>query len=227
MGEFVPLSVSPIAVAQTEVDKWGCPHCGYRSFHMSMSCGGSGICSCGECGQGFIMLAEGVTKSQVGLGSGGSTVTSLDGSPPPEDSSDVYPELQPHPREGTPSHGRPDMQIVDGKAIKITDPLDDAGEIFHSRGVGSEYGFCFVCGKEGFPNIAAFVQGKAAGSRVVAMFGDRGGARLDYRKSSPDRVQVKVMACDHHKPSLELLHGLVRDGCITEDIVKTVRAKVD
>ena len=66
-------------------------------------------------------------------------------------------------------------------------------------------------------NIAAFVQGKTAGERVVAMF--KTGARLDYRDYEPDRVQVKIGACNRHKANLERLDGLTSDGVLTQDMV--------
>lgn len=62
-------------------------------------------------------------------------------------------------------------------------------------------------------NIAAFVQCKEAGERVVAMFPQ--GAWLDYRDYEPDRVQVKIGACDKHLPNLQKLYELTREGVIT------------
>jgi len=178
---------SIIAVAQNEVKQFGCPHCGFRSGSMPMSGGGSGIWNCGECGRECVVLAEGITKSSIGIG-------------------DEYPELQPHPRRGTPSHGTPDNQP------------DEGGEFFRSRGIGlDQTPGCFICGgDDGLNNnISAFVQCKAAGERVVAMFTH--GARLDYRESEPDRVQVKIGACDTHKAHLEKLCELTaQDGTITE-----------
>lgn len=189
--EFVPVAVSFEAVRN-----FGCPYCGYRSGHSPISGNGTSIVVCGECGKGFAVLADGVMKSTIGFG-------------------DFYPELQAHPRYGIPSHGKPDKRPANG------------GEFFHSRGIGLDNCVCFVCGthdRDGkghtmLNNIAAFVQTKEAGERVVAMF--KQGARLDYREHEPDRVQVKLGACDRHLPNLKKLDSLVKDGVLTQTMVTT------
>lgn len=118
----------------------------------------------------------------------------------------------PHPRKGIPAHGAADRR-------------PDCGEYFSSRGLGMDGRLeCFVCG--GAPlmrdNIAAFVACRAAGERVVELFG--GKARLDYRDFEPDRVQVKVGACDEHKGNLEALHlSTSSDGVITERRIAEAR----
>lgn len=112
--------------------------------------------------------------------------------------------LQPHPRRGIPKHGRPDKKP------------DGGGEFFRSRGIGLDLTpGCFVCGGEKVlrNNIAAFVQCKKSGKRVVALFSQ--GAWLDYRRHEPDRVQVKIGACVEHRPNLEKLDALTQDGIIT------------
>lgn len=181
-----------IAVSVTEVRKYGCPYCGYRSLHNRFSIGGTSLLECGECGKSFYVLAEGHVKS--------------DTVPPVE--------LQPHPRKGTPAHGRPDKRPESG------------GEFFRSRGIGLDLCTCFICGTNDrtgnghsyLHNIAAFVQCKAAGERVVKMF--QRGARLDYREHEPDRVQVKIGACDKHLENLKELHRLIaKDGVITQEMI--------
>ncbi len=176
-------STELIAVAASEIKLHGCPHCGFRSFYAHISGGGAASCTCGECGKGFFILADGVEQSTIGVGS--------------KDSETIYPKLQPHPRRGTPSHGTPDTQPEGG------------GEFFRSRGIGLDNTpGCFICGRGPglHHNIAAFVQCKQSGERIVGMF--QSGARLDYREHSPDRVQVKIGACDQHKQNLELLDTL-------------------
>lgn len=119
-----------------------------------------------------------------------------------------------HPREGTPSHGQPDERPAGG------------GEYFASRGLGRDTTpGCFVCGGERrlYHNIAGFAQCQESGERVVQMF--QTGAFMDYRESEPDRIQVKVGACDGHCPNLQKLHGLTmgrrgRRGVITEAMIK-------
>jgi len=199
-------AIGLIAVLGSEVNEFGCPYCGYRSGSMPMSGGGGGIWTCGDCGGTCVVLADGVTKSPIGLGRGNDET--------------VYPELRDHPRRGIPKHGRPDKKPEGG------------GEFFRSRGIGLDDCTCFICGThdrdgEGHTmlnNICAFVQCKVAGERVVALFDQ--GARMDYREFEPDRVQVKVGACDKHRPNLELLNELTHqaDGVITKAMIEEVSA---
>lgn len=91
---------------------------------------------------------------------------------------------------------------------------------FSSRGVGLDsIKKCFVCGcgrDEAFgcmPNIAAFVDSKEDGEEIVKLFPEDS-ARLDYRPSEPKWIQVKIGACEKHKPALEELHRLTRSGTI-------------
>ena len=107
-------------------------------------------------------------------------------------------------------------------------------EHFTSRGIGLESNLgCFVCGgpNEQRHNIAAFVEDKDAGERVVGMFSQ--GARLDHRDYEPEYVQVKVGACDEHLLNLERLESLTLEhsSIISSEIVqraisfKTVEGK--
>ena len=162
------IEVSPIiAVSVTALQEFGCPHCGYRSGYTSASSKEGSIWVCGsqKCGKTSCVLADGVTKSLIGFGG-------------------FYPKLQSHPRRGTPSHGQPDKKP------------DGGGEFFRSRGIGKDViSGCLVCGgdKRMLYNIAAYVQTREAGERIVAMFPY--GTYLDYREEEPDSVQVKVGAC--------------------------------
>jgi hypothetical protein len=184
----------PIAVAFKEFEESGCPYCGYRSGSSPISGGGTSIFICGECNGTCAILAEGVTRSTIGFGV-------------------HFPELVAHPRRGIPKHGSPDT------------PPEQGGEHFNSRGLGLDItSGCFVCGgiEDMYSNIAAYVQNKQAGERVVAMF--QHGAWLDYRNFEPDYVQVKIGACDHHRANLELLDKLTHEngGVITTEIVQQV-----
>lgn len=188
-------TIAPIAVSLSEHKQFGCPSCGYRSGYTPMSAGGTAVWDCAspECRKTSLILADGLTRSAIGIG-------------------DSYPELQTHPRRGIPSHGAPDKRP------------DGGGEFFGSRGIGCDSTpGCFVCGGVGgmYSNISGFVRCKAAGERVVAMFST--GARLDYRTFEPDRVQVKIGACDGHLRSLEMLDRLVKDGVITDQKIKEAR----
>ena len=188
---------APIAIAVAELNKWGCPSCGYRSGTTPIQQAGCAEWVCGECRAPCVILADGVEESVFSFSGG------------------VRPKLQPHPRAGTPSHGRPDTRPEGG------------GEFFGSRGLGTDVTpGCFVCGgSEGYhTNVAGFVQCKEAGERVVAMFGGKG-AWLDYRERYPNRIQAKVGACKAHVPNLEKLHASVReDGILTEERLKAALA---
>lgn len=180
------------AISGSDYDNWGCPYCGHRSVISCLSSGETFCLSCGCCGKGFVVLADGYTESKCSF-------RKVDGIEEPI-------KLQKHPREGIPKHGDPDKRPETG------------GEFFKSRGTGRDNtSGCFVCGGDKGPhrNIAAFVQCKESGERVEAMF--KTGARLDYREHEPDYVQVKIGACDRHVDNLEKLHELVGDGIITEE----------
>jgi hypothetical protein len=143
---------------------------------------------CGECQTTCVVLGDGIEVSPIGFGS-------------------EFPELQPHPREGTPSHGTPDERPEGG------------GEFCQPRPIGMDRTpGCFVCGGEDalHHNFSGFVRTKESGERVLELF--ESGARLDYRELEPDYVQVKIGACESHKPNLTHLHKAVRaDGIITKD----------
>lgn len=181
-----------IAISLSDMQRFGCPHCGYRSGHISLSAGGVAVWKCGseECRKICCILINGIKKSPIGF----------DG---------FFPELQKHPREGIPSHGNPDKKPEGG------------GEFFRCRGIGSDVTpGCFVCGgdRKIYENIAAFVQCKESGERIVGMFSE--GAWLDYRHHEPDYVQVKIGACRKHIKNLRRLRELSKDGIINEDRIK-------
>ncbi|MEA3272886.1 MAG: hypothetical protein U9P90_04450 [Patescibacteria group bacterium] len=72
-----------IAVSINEAQEFGCPRCGGIFGSSSMSGGGSQLWNCADCNKTSIYLAEGLTKSTIGISS-------------------HYPELQSHPRRGQP-----------------------------------------------------------------------------------------------------------------------------
>lgn len=202
------VDLNPIAVNWKDLRDFGCPHCGYRSGYSNMSAGGASTWTCGECGRGAVALADELTKSPIGIG-----YTDKNG-----DQQIHHPELQEHPRKGTPAHGKPDKRPEDG------------GDFFSSRGVGMDRTpGCFVCGggESMRANISGYVLCKESGERVVAMFDQ--GARLDWREYEPDYVQVKIGACNQHKSNLQRLHDLTRKaggdgkGIITEEIIHTAK----
>lgn len=234
-GSYQPVPPALIAVSMDEVNQWGCPKCGYRSGSMPVQMGGTGVWRCGECGESCYVLAEGLTEASFGASEDGMGYSIpfrtrgqvQEGSDPPAAAGPKPPtpgraQLQPHPRRGTPARGRKDIRP------------DTGGEYFASRGLGRDkVPSCFVCGeilsgedRKGpyAHNIAAFVQTKEAGERVVAMFGGKG-ARLDYREREPDHLQVKVGACEAHVSNLERLHQITHAAgrIIREDTLAAAR----
>lgn len=192
-----------IAISVNDLCKFGCPYCGYRSGTTPVHTPGSSVWKCGSegCGKTSCVLAEGVMKSSMSFGG-------------------YFPSLQEHPRHGIPSHGNRDVRPGSG------------GEFFRSRGIGLDMVDCFVCGtrdRDGsgrnyLHNIAAFVRCKEAGERVIAMFSC--GAYLDYRDFEPDRVQVKIGACDFHLGNLKKLNQLTHDGVITSERVHEAKEEL-
>jgi hypothetical protein len=164
------------AYSVSDMQKWGCPACGYRSGTTPMSMGGAATWTCGDCSAGCIILNDGLKETPASWLNPTGVLTR-------------------HPREGTEAHGSPDKRPPEG------------GEFLHARPIGKDWvPACFVCGKplELAPNIAAFVQCKEAGERVVKLF--EGRARLDYREYEPDRIQVKIGVCEDHGDQLEELY---------------------
>ena len=111
------------------------------------------------------------------------------------------------------------LHSINEDIIKWEIGCDDEkqGESIHfgSRGIGLDgCQGCFVCGREKpyLHNLAAFVNSKEDGETAVSWFsrGVLGGARLDFRPSEPKWIQVKVGACDLHRPNLELLDRTLR-----------------
>ncbi len=80
---------------------------------------------------------------------------------------------------------------------------------FSSRGTGTEWGIpCLVCGKdpEHGTNLSAYVDSKEDGETIVKWF--NGLAKLDFRPSEPNYVQVKLGACDAHVDALKKINKL-------------------
>jgi hypothetical protein len=165
-----------LAVIEDEYRAYGCPYCGYRSGFTAMHVRNAMLRICGECNFSCVVVHHTLSKSPISFGD-----------------NKFKPKVQPHPRKGLPSHGKPDIGPPDG-------------EYFNSRGLGNDANLgCFVCGGEPTfrNNISAFVRCKDSGTRIVNMF--KHGCRMDYREDEPDRVQVKIGACDYHLPNLRAL----------------------
>lgn len=194
--------MSVIAVSIKDFQQFGCPYCGYEHGRLQLSTGLVAVNKCGECEKKYHILAMGIPQSEVREGEAG------------------YPELQPHPRHGTPSHERPDAKPEGG------------GEFFRVRGRvapnGSQYqGItpgCFVCGgpEEIHDVIPGFVGNKHAAKRIIAMCSP--GSCSDDESFGRDQIQVTIGACRWHWPSLYKLDELVQDGVITESRIAEARA---
>ncbi len=180
-----------IAISSADMQSFGCPYCGYRSGFSTIKLLNASTWECGDCEGRCVILGDCITHSTIGIYTPHGY---------------IYPKVRKHPRQGIPKHGREDKR-------------PQFGEYFNSRGIGSNVGICFVCETDDrqqmLNNIAAFVRCKDAGERVVAMF--KRGAHLDYREFEPDRVQVKICACDLHLPNLERLNDFVKDGVILQE----------
>lgn len=195
--------MEPIAVKNAEMKQWGCPSCGYRSGHNMISGRDGALWKCGECGYTCVILADGILESPYSFENA--------------NGSQYYPTLKDHPRHGIPAHGKLDKRPEGG------------GEFFYARGIGLDNCTCFVCdlstatAKDTYMmnNIAAFVETHEAGDRVAVLFGH--GARVDYRPWEPDRVQVKVGACDDHLANLNYLYQITGDGIITSARIQQAR----
>lgn len=129
-------------------------------------------------------------------------------------------------------------EIEDAKKFERADDDIKFGDSipFRSRGIGLDsVPRCFVCGSEKrtidnhhanqyMNNIAAFVDTKDDGEKVVSLF-QADSAKLDYREYEKNWIQVKIGACDEHKGNLECLHrktmwyGVIREHDIVESIV--------
>lgn len=96
------------------------------------------------------------------------------------------------------------------------------------RGIGSDNCNCFICGGERglVSNISGYVNSKADGEKVVALF--NGNAFLDYREREPNYIQVKIGACKKHKVNLTVLSDLLCErGMIFADLIERAKETVD
>ena len=92
-GQFVNAINGNACINFSDYQKYGCPYCGYDLGHTSISGGGSSSGRCGKCNVWYTVVADGLTRSPVGYGSGNG---------PAE-----YPEVQPHPRRDLPVENWP------------------------------------------------------------------------------------------------------------------------
>ena len=85
-----------------------------------------------------------------------------------------------------------------------------------SRGIGSGYGKCLICGDKGLSNksmkdFSSRVKSKYEGGRILIMF-DLCGRYAALNATEPNWVQVKVCACEHHESELIQLEKLIAEN---------------
>jgi hypothetical protein len=103
------------AISFSEFKQHGCINCGceYCYNHHGVSGGGCTPVKCGECGTEFAILADGLEKSSMGIGTD-------------KEGEFYHPTREPHPRLGIPKHEyvKPDVRPETG------------GEFWSPRGIG-------------------------------------------------------------------------------------------
>lgn len=212
-----------IAISNAEYQKHGCPHCNYKYGSSYVSGGGSAPVTCTneECEKHFVVVADELDRATMGISKDGGITMGLRGAEIDKDAdpNTIYPWVIPHPC--------PDQEAW---VKQDPGPNEDGSENFRSRGIGLDSGACcFVTGQEfscHIPNIAGYVSFKESGERVVAMFGEKGGAWLDYREYEPTYIQVKILCCEEQIHCLQKLHDLTvaAGGKITPAMIEEARS---
>ena len=166
-----------IAISYSDYLKYGCPSCGCDSASGGNVSGyGTSSGTCRECNTTFVILADGERMSSIGYGTGrknsnGETIFE-------------YPELQPHPRKGTPWH----------KWVQ-PDPRPEYGEYWNPRGIGYDLsGFDsskFILRNWSFYELQQFITYKAA------KYG------IEVRKINPFHTSQICSCCGHWEEGAE------------------------
>ena len=113
-----------------------------------------------------------------------------------------------------------DVIINVGEKIFKIAKKDPANLLFDSRGQGSDWVDCMICGKSGLNhNIAAFVHSKEEGQQIVQWFSKYHKQYLDYRPSEPRRIQVKIGLCDEHKDFFDLIGEFVQYSYVNKQSI--------
>lgn len=168
-----------IAIRYNDFLKYGCAKCGCDVVLNRGGLGGVGTCE--ECGQEQMFFDEGIRKSQIGFGDGNGGF--------------YYPEVQEHPRKGTPWH-----------PYEWPDPKPEGGgEFWSPRGIGYD--------------LSGFVKSKKAGERIFQMVKDVLGVEkpaswLDWREHEPKWIQFKFQKEEF---DLEKLMEATKDTHILTD----------
>jgi hypothetical protein len=198
--------LEPVAVSADEVDQFGCPYCNSCDYSIQLSGreGSAAICNNPTCkNRSFVILAKGITRSPFGFGP-----------------SRVHPELIPHPRAGTPTHGLADMRP------------DGCGDFFTFIDLRLKEGaLCLVCRKPThsrvtfLPTLFAGVNSRPAADRVFEIFKEHGcSVKLDLSARKPT---VEAAACEVHDAILNSLRVLTADGIFTSEKLDSALAQPD
>lgn len=81
------MSIVPLAISMTDMDKWGCPYCGYSQGKIPATAEGTLLWVCLSCTKGSHILRDGLKESGIAF---------LE--------TRIFPRLTNHPREGQPKH---------------------------------------------------------------------------------------------------------------------------
>ncbi len=106
---------------------------------------------------------------------------------------------------------------------------------FCPRTIGLESNLeCFVCGvnkrhknsNDYLHNISGFVDSKEDVLLIVSMFKYK--QRLDYRSHDPNRIQVKIRACDNHIIYLKkMLYKIRENNNISIDMINSIIEQIN
>ena len=224
------------AVKESDFKKWGCVECGCEyCYHDHLYGGMVQILICGECNSRFMVMADDMVVSNIGIGkktyrgfaipyefqntrdsfsfflqklfhSNEDVKNQIQNGIGFLKNGFVYPIVGPHHREGILKH-----KLV----VPDLRPDSGIGEFCNPRGVGYD--------------LACFVKSKEAGERVVSMINrldQESGfhcfhAHLDYREKEPLWIQVKIDYTSEMRA--KILDKMIRENhnIITEDIVRS------
>lgn len=180
-----------IAISFSDYQKYGCPHCGCDfAVGGNVSGGGTTTGTCEECGTTFVLLADGLTKSRIGYGTGKKDANGKD--------IFEYPERQEHPRKGTPAH-----------KYEWPDPRPEYGEYWHSRGIGYDLSG-FVKSKKAGERLLGMVK-EVLGKEKPETW-------LDWREYEPKWIQFKFQSSEFDLEKLDKM-SRENNGILTKEIL--------
>lgn len=181
-----------IAISYTDFVKYGCPKCGCDSARGGNFMGnGTQEGTCRECGEVFVVLADGKTKSSIGY-----RTNKTD-----ENGKAIFdfPELQQHPRKGIPWH----------EWIPADPRPENGGEYWKPRPIGYDLSG-FVKSKAAGERLLEMVK--------EVLETDEPASWLDYRDFEPEWIQFKFQKKEFNVEKLRQM-VLDNDGVITKEIL--------